>query len=253
MYKRQYSYITTPNNLKQKVEVTAVTPGKVEKIGIETGGTGYKVGDKVIFNNTNTKSFSSAIAKVATLKGKQVENISVATSSITNVEIYPASKDNYFVIADNPHNFKKFDRVVITGLSTTSSKIGGFYSAGISSNRLSLVGIGTSSSGVGTVAATGIVTYFKVNGNLNYPQIRENDILGIGTEQVKVLNVDILNSRIRVLRGINGVVGASHTITSVLLEDPRKLTISAGFNTTYASRLNKVIYFDPSELSLIHI
>ena len=242
-----YSYITTPNNLKQKVEVTAVTPGKVEKIGIETGGTGYKVGDKVIFNNTNTKSFSSAIAKVATLKGKQVENISVATSSITNVEIYPASKDNYFVIADNPHNFKKFDRVVITGLSTTSSKIGGFYSAGISSNRLSLVGIGTSSSGVGTVAATGIVTYFKVNGNLNYPQIRENDILGIGTEQVKVLNVDILNSRIRVLRGINGVVGASHTITSVLLEDPRKLTISAGFNTTYASRLNKVIYFDPSD------
>ena len=242
-----YSYITTPNKLNQKVEVTSVTPGKVEKIGIETGGTGYKVGDKVVFNNENTKFFSGAIAKVATLKGKQVENISVATSTISNVEIYPASKNDYFVVAENPHNFKKFDNVVITGLSTTSSKIGGFYSAGISSNRLALVGVGTSSSGVGTVGATGIVTYFKVSGNIDYPQIRENDILGIGTEQVKVLNVDTLNSRIRVLRGINGVVGASHTITSVLLENPRKLTISAGFNTTYAPRLNKEIYFDPSE------
>ena len=107
---------------------------------------------------------------------------------------------------------------------------------GVASNRLALVGVGTTSAGVGTVAATGIVTYFKVTGDLTYPSIRENDILGIGTEQVKVLNVDILNSRIRVLRGVNGIVGASHTVTTTLLEDPRKLTINAGFNTTYAPR-----------------
>ena len=241
-----YSYISTPNNLKQKVEVLAVTPGKVERIGIETGGDGYKVGDRISFNNNDTKG-TGAIAKVATLKGKQVENISVATSSIQNVEIYPGAKDQYIISADNPHNFKKFDNVVITGLSTTSSKIGGFYSAGISSNRLAIVGVGTSSSGIGTVGATGIVTHIKVTGNLDYPQIKENDVLVVGTEQVKVLNIDSLNSRIRVLRGINGVVGASHTVTSILLEDPRRLTISAGFNTTYAPRLNKQIYFDPSE------
>ena len=241
-----YSYITTPNNLNQKVEVLSVTPGKVENIGIETGGDGYKIGDKIIFDNIGTKG-TNAIAKVATLKGKTVESVSVATSSISGVEIYPISKDRYLISADNPHNFKKFDNVVITGLSTTSSKIEGFYSAGISSNRLTLVGVGTLSSGIGSVAATGIVTHVKVTGNLDYPQIKENDILGIGTEQVKVLNVDTLNSRIRILRGINGVVGASHTITSILLEDPRRLTISAGFNTTYAPRLNKQIYFDPSE------
>ena len=241
-----YPYVTTPNNLNQKVEVLAVTPGKVEKIGIETGGDGYKVGDKIKFNNNNTKGIG-AIAKVATLKGKQVESVSVATSTINNVEIYPGSKDQYIISADNPHNFKKFDNIVISGLSTTSSKIAGFYSAGISSNRLTIVGVGTLSSGIGSVGVTGIVTYIRVTGNLDYPQIKENDILKVGTEQVKVLNVDILNSRIRVLRGINGVVGASHTITSILLEDPRRLTVSAGFNTTYAPRLNKQNYFNPSE------
>ena len=242
-----YPYITTPNKLTQSVDVLAVSPGKVESIGIETGGDGYKVGDTILFDNTNTQG-SGAIAKVATLKGKQVNSVSVATSSITGVEILPSSaKGDYILFADNPHNFKKFNRVLITGLSTTSSKIGGSYPVGVSSNRLTLVGVGTSSSGVGTVGATGIVTYFKVTGDLNFPQIRENDILGIGTEQVRVLNVDVLNSRIRVLRGVNGVVGASHTITSTLLEDPRKLTINAGFKTTYAPRRNRQIYFDPSE------
>ena len=242
-----YPYITTPNNLSQSVDVLSVTPGVVESIGIDTGGDGYKVGDTVVFDNTNTNG-SGAIAKVATLKGKQVNSVSVATSSIRGVEILPSSaKGDYILFANDPHNFKKFNRVLITGLSTTSSKIGGSYPVGVSSNRLTLVGVGTTSTGIGTVGSTGIVTYFKVTGDINYPAIRENDILGIGTERVRVLNVDVLNSRIRVLRGINGVVGASHTVTTKLLEDPRKLTINAGFKTTYAPRRNSQIYFDPSE------
>ena len=84
-----YPYITTPNKLKQSVDVLAVSPGKVESIGIETGGDGYKVGDTILFDNSNTKG-SGAIAKVATLKGKQVNSVSVATSSITGVEILPS-------------------------------------------------------------------------------------------------------------------------------------------------------------------
>ena len=242
-----YSYFNVPNKLSQSIDIKSVTPGVVESIGINTGGEGYKVGDTVIFNNTGTQG-SGAIAKVATLLGKQVTNISVATSSITNVEIIPSTeKGDYFVIADNPHNFKKFDTVILTGLSTTSSNIEGSYSAGISSNRLAVVGVGTTSSGIGSVAVTGIVTHIKVTGNLAYPNILENDILDIGTEQVKVLNVDPLNSRIRVLRGVNGVVAVAHTVTTQMLENPRKLSISAGFKTDYAPKRNRQIYFDPSE------
>ena len=37
---------------------------------------------------------------------------------------------------------------------------------------------------------TGLTTYFYVSGDLGYPTLRENDILGIGTENVKVLNID---------------------------------------------------------------
>ena len=63
-----------------------------------------------------------------------------------------------------------------------------------------------------------------------------NDILGIGTEQVKVLNVDRDNSRFKVLRAVDGTVGVSHTVGSILSEDPRRFTFKSGFKTKYILR-----------------
>ena len=129
------------------------------------------MGDTLVFDNTNTQG-SGAIAKVVSLKGKQVNSVSVATSSITGVEILPSPiKGEYILFADNPHNFKKFNRVLVTGLSTTSSNIGGSYQVGISSNRLTLVGVGTTSAGVGTAGATGIVTCFPVTIHLHHGEL----------------------------------------------------------------------------------
>ena len=75
-------------------------------------------------------------------------------------------------------------------------------------------GVGSTSSGLGTAGVTGIVTTFEVTGNIGYPAIRENDILGIGTEKVQVLNVDRKLSRIRVIRAVDGTVSAAHTVTT---------------------------------------
>ena len=91
-------------------------------------------------------------------------------------------------------------------MTTTSSLIGGkTYNIGISSTKLII------SQGIGSVAATGLVTslMFKVNYHhltiiSTISTLRENDILkvGIGTrqEEVKILNIDAAHSRIRVLR-----------------------------------------------------
>ena len=137
----------------------------------------------------------------------------------------------------------------ISSSSTTTSAfiIEGTYNVGISSNKLFVAGVGTTSVAIGTDGATGIVTHFDVLGDLTFPTIRSNDILGIGTETIKVLNVDRANSRIRVLRGVNGVTGVSHTITSEILEHPRKLIVNSGFTSTYQYRINKQLYFEPQE------
>ena len=240
-----YKYLSIPNNLQQTVDITGVTPGTISHIGIQTGGELYKIGDRVVFNNTDTRGLG-ADAKVSHLDGKNLSNVSVASSVITGVEIYPSNiNGEYEVISPNPHDFYNTELVTLSGLSTTSSKIGGTYNVGVTTNTWSLTGIGNTTIGIGTAGATGIVTFLNVAGNLSNDKIRTNDILALDAEKVKVLNIEPIYSRIRVLREVDGTVGVSHTVTTVLYERPRKLTVNAGFNTTYDFKVNKEIYINP--------
>jgi hypothetical protein len=242
-----YEYLSLPNNLNQTLEVKSVSPGSVESIKISSGGLNYKVNDEIIFDNSNTNGFGAS-AKISKIFGKSVNNISVATSSVTGVEIYPENKiGSYTIFSQNPHNFKNGDLVQVSGLSTSTFKINNSYPAGISTNTLTLVGLGSTSIGIKTTGVTGIVTYINVLGNLNYPNIRENDILTINSEKIKVLNVDAKLSRIRIIREIESTVGSAHTVGSKIYENPRKLIVNTEFSTTYNYKLNKEIYFNPIE------
>ena len=243
----EYEYVYIPDDLNQTLDVKTGSPGQINKIGITTAGDLYQVGDKVVFDNTDTQG-NRAAAKVSMVSGKALSNISVATSSITGVEVYPSKqKGEYILWSTKPHQFQTNDLVGVSGLSTTSSKIGGDYKVGISTDTFALVGFGSTPTGIGSDGVTGIVTYFDINGNFDYPTIRENDILTINSEKIQVLNVESEFSRIRALRAVEGTAGAAHTVTTVLYENPRKLIINAGFKTTYDCKLNKQIYFIPNE------
>jgi len=246
-----YEYVTLPNKLNQTIDIIGVSPGSIDRIGIFSGGDGYKVNDPLVFNNIDTsgKVRGNALSAVVSgLSGKTVSNISVASSTLYDVEIYPSrNKGDYVVYNLTPHNFKNFDLVSISGLSTTSSLIEGNYIAGIQTHKLSLVGVGTATVGISSVGITGIVTYISVRGNLDFSNIRDNDVFTINSEKIKVLNVDTISSRLRILRQVDGTVGTSHSVTSVLYEDPRKVIIKAGFNTEYSYSVNRQIYFNPKD------
>ena len=234
-----YNYLELPNDLDQKLEIKFTSPGFIENVEIIFGGSQYKIGDKLIFDNEGTQGFNAA-AEIEIISGKPVDTISVASTTVFGGEFYPLNDQGTFVVfSENTHNFVNLDIVNISGFNTTSSSLEGSYQTKITNNAISL------SSGVGSTSITGIVTYFSVSGNLNYPNIRENDILQIGTEQVKVLNIDNKSSRIRVLREFNGTVGSSHNKTDILYEIPRKLIINSGFKTQFDYKVNKEIYFNP--------
>jgi hypothetical protein len=236
-----YSYLKLPNLLNQTADIKYASPGSIEKIDIISGGSGYKIGDKLSFDNNDTSGYNAS-AEVERIFGKSVNSISVATTSISNVEFYPsAPQGNFVAFCQDPHNFTNTDLISVSGLNTSSSLIEGSYRIGISTNTFSLT------AGVGTTGATGIVTYFSLAGDLNpfTGIIRENDVLGIGTEQIKVLNVDTRASRIRVRRAINGTVGSAHSVTDVLYERSRKFTINAGFSSEFDYKVNREIYFNP--------
>ena len=237
-----YTYVTEPNDLKkQNSFVKFATKGAVNSIGIVTGGTNYQVNDKLVFNNQNTGGFGAS-AKVSKVFGKLVNSVSVATTSILNVEFYPLDQSGVFVgFATLPHLLRNKDLVNVSGLNTTSSFLYGSYEVGVSTSQYVLT------SDIGSSGVTGIVTYFYVSGDFNFQKIRENDIFSIDSEKIKVLNVDPASSRIRVLREIDSTVGTSHTASTLLNEASRKLSVNVGYKTTYDYKVNKEIYFNPSE------
>jgi hypothetical protein len=239
-----YSYISFPNLLNQTFAVKNVSSGSIDNIGIVTGGVNYKVNDSIVFDSEGTRGFGLS-SKISRIGGKSVNSISVATTSIYGVEIFPElSKKNSFTIQSNhPHNFLNFDKISISGLNTSSFLNDDFYVVGVSSNVFAI----SDPSGIGDVSATGIVTYFSVSGNIEYSNVRENDIFTIGSEKIKILNLDKKSSRIRVLRSVNGSVGSSHSYSDVLYENSRRLFINTKNFNAYTQKSNKEIYFNPVE------
>ena len=238
-----YDFLVDQNRIQiQNTEIVSVTSGKIESVGIITGGLNYQVGDKLIFDNSETGGIG-ADASVSLVAGKKISNISVASTSISNVEFAPINLNGYFIgFATSPHNLKNYDIISVSGLNTTGTNLQSLFVVGISTDSFAL------KADIPESSVTGIITYFNISGNLSYPNIRENDILGIGTEKVKILNIDPESSRIRVLREYDGTVGSSHTASSILIENPRKLYFSSNIvNTSYQYELNKEFYFDPNE------
>ena len=204
-----------------------------------TGGTNYKVGDSLNIDNTGTGGYNADI-KVAKVGGKEVSSISCVTSSITGLEVLPLGKSGklFFHCKFSAHNLLNKEIVSIAGLSTTAVKLTGQYSKNLSTANLVL------RAGVGTTGATGIVTYFSAYG-VGLDAIAENDVFDIGSEKVKVLNIDRISSRVRVQREVSGTTGAAYTASTILekiLEDSQQTLVSI---LTFDFRLNRELYFNP--------
>ena len=238
-----YDFLQQPNKEKtQLIDINLVSHGSIDKVGILTGGNNYKVNDDIHFQKINEKQ--QAKAKVSKVGGKVVNTISVASSTISDLEISPFdSNGGYIAFSTSPHNFTNLNLVSLSGFNTSTDYLQGSFNIGVKTESVLLAGAAA------TIGATGIVTYFGISGSLSNDllSIRENDILGIGTETIKVLQVDRVNSRLRVLRAQESTMGSAHTAGSAITEDSRKFTFKSSPENEVTFELNKEIYFEPKE------
>ena len=236
-----YDYICNSNKDKiQNIEVTSASLGSVESVGILTGGIDYKINDSVIFDNTQSGG-SGARAKVSSIEGKGIDTVTVDSLVLYNVEFLPFNDGSFVGFSTQVHNFNAGDIVNVTGLSSFFAGFDKSYNVGVrTDNFVSTLGI--------TSMSTNDVDYIYLNGLLEFPYLRPDDILTIDQEKVRVLNIDTLTGRIRVQRAVEGSAGAAHTNSSILFENPKKLTINVGaLKTTKSFNVNEVLYIDPSE------
>ena len=239
----KYDFVFDPNKLReQTVNITDTTTGKVTSVGIVTGGNNYEINDRLLFDNSTTGG-KNAAATVEKIYGRDIDAISVATTSFSSVEFGTLDgRGSVIGFTTAPHGLKDSEIMNLSGFNTTFAHLQDSYIIGIRSDSF------VTTLGIGSTNVTGLTTYFYVSGVLEYPYIRENDILGIGkTERVKVLNIDRIGRRIRVQRAVDGTVGFAYSASEVLNEKPRKFRVNTGFKTDYSYSPNKEIYFQPNE------
>ena len=238
-----YDFLLQPNKIKpQTINLDDTTKGGIDFVGILTGGTGYKVNDSIVFEGQSITQKTKA--KVSKILGKNITSISVATTSISQVEILPYdSNGSYVAFTTSPHNLLNGDLISISGINTSVQYLQSTFSIGVTTEKLIL------NTGIGTDGVTGIVTYLNVSGNLMSDtfSIRENDIFSIESEKVKVLQIDSLNSRIKVLRSQQNTVGTAHSASTILISNPRKFSFKSSPENNVIFDANKEIYFNPKE------
>ena len=233
-----YNYFLNSEDLEVNFDVKTVSSGHIDSVSIRGGGKNYKVDDRLLFTKSPEGKNASAI--VSKIKGKSIDNISCTTTTIQNIELEKEGS-LYVGYSTSPHNIKNNSLVNISSPLEKEQYVKVF----VEEKTLSLVGA-TNSVGLGTIGETGISTYINVSGNLD--RIIENDIYRINSEDLKVLNIDYLSSRLRVLRAQNGTSGlSSYSAGIALTESPKSFRVNYVVSGDYNSKTNKELYFNPSE------
>ena len=225
----------------QETVVNYSTSSGIEDYIIESAGTGYKVNDLLrVVSNDSGNGYS---AKVSQVSGKDIVSIASTVAKVENIVFeYDNFKARVVGFATEPHGLSVGDVVTVSGLSTDSlRRLDGRHTIGFSTAFLLL------STGIGTTGSTGIVTDLHVSGNLGPDNITPDDIIGISTEQMLVMNIDNLNNTIRVKREFDGVLGTGHSGTSLITVLNRKIQFNVGLNTNIVTNRNTSRYFNPAE------
>ncbi len=245
----QYKYLFNPTNVIDiKSRVKSASSGIIDELLLFSGGKDYKVDDRIIFSESgpNTKR---PIAKVVSVGGTDVSQVSVATSEISNVEVILSPKTNGLVaICSGPHgNYTGPGRI-----SNLSNGTDAGAELIVVNRDLKLSGFGTGII-IDLPSVTGLVTYFGVFGiesTQNVIPIRPNDVYTVKyqdfEEKVKILNIDANNSRLRVQRQVSGTIGTSYPVGTALSEDSRNFIVN-DTDIIPGSVSNTQYYFDPRE------
>ena len=230
-----YDFINETNDiLNQKIEVLSVTSDSIKSIEIQNGGNNYKVGDKLIFDNTDT--FGSGLnVNVAAIKGKSIVELNTSLTEYLNSIFTWESSDKIKISILPNHNLSNLDYVTISGFSTNLSALNGTHQITVPSyaNGRCLSTI--------TSASVGFTTEIYVSPIPE--QVSVGSSISIEAETLKVLEVFKNQNILRIERGLAGV---SHTVGTAVSFLPDSFTIAKSIDK-FVSKVNDTVFFNPRE------
>ena len=215
--------------------VESASVGSIDSLKIINKGTNYRVGNSVIFDNTDTGG-GAASAEVTRIDGKAITNIETSYEEFENSVLTWENQNTIRVHTSGYHGLVNGDRMEVSGLSTFVDGVSVVTShiIGVSSETTSLLSnIPTSS---------GIVTDIYVSSIP--PLVGAGSSIGIGTETFGVLGVPG-DGILRVKRQFSGW-NVSHDASSIVSYYPDTFTIPV--DTEYFdSTKNYTANFNPTQ------
>ena len=212
-------------------EIESSSKGDIDSFKVSKNGFDYAVGDPLVFDNTLAGG-SGVSAEVSEILGKTITNISASKTKDTGF-VLENQNGKLKLYSDTYHNFSNGDFVKIDNLSTQISGLSGFYN--IESTTLS------TTLNEEIIINSGVVTDIFVS---SIPSsVSAGNTIGIGTENLEVLNVFEKERILRVKRSITGIahsVGTAVTYRSDSFTIPFQIEELDSYN-------NDKVYFNPTQ------
>ena len=226
--------IESPESIRQISRIESVTKGDIDNVTILDGGSGYKVGDLTVFDDTDTNG-SGFSAKVDEIVGVGVTRLDTTLQRFENLVFVWNSSDtvvaNYLPFVE----LNDKDHVSISGLNTSILNLTGSFSVGIKTDTIGLaktMAVGNVNGIIEDIIVTDIPNTVSVGGSLR-----------VGRETLRVLNLYKLRKVIRVQRNEAGAIGIAHTLGSKIDVLNNRITIPVK-TTKFDSKKNDIIYFN---------
>jgi len=242
----EYEYVAQANrNTLINSKIATTRKGGIDRIDIITAGKNYNVGDKLVFDNNLTGGFG-AIGKVNFVEGNPITNV---TSSITEIEdlVLTANGSTVTGIHTGPLGIADLSFVEIIGVTTSHANI---------SARNARIKIKSTRTGLGmTMAATtvsGLTTSVLITDwlpdVLKSYKFKINDILQIDSEQLKIINFDVKNNRLELLREQNGTAGAGHSYGTTITRLENEFTYNLDKPLNLTTPEDETYYFNAEKV-----
>ena len=223
-------FIIESNEVINQISIVeSVIGDSINQFEIINAGKDYKVGDTVIFDESNTGD-SGLSVKVSEIGGKNIVNLQSTNISYTDVIFVWNSGEEVKVTINPNHDLVNLDYVNVSGFSTSLEDLNGFYQIGVTTYTSILTQDIPSST-------VGVVTDIY----LSSIPVSIGSSIHINNETLKVLNVYGTQNVVRVVRGSSGI---AHTATSQVNFLANNFIIKK--KTDYFdSKTNDLVYFNP--------
>lgn len=237
-----YNFFTQPYNFDdQRVVIRSRSTNGLDGISIVNKGINYKVGDNIVFDNSETTG-GGISAQVSEVTGDNIVSITKEFLTYDKFIFETINGNQVTGFISTYHDLEPENIIKISGLSTYVANLSGDVVIDVPTDNFSLT------DNVAAEAVGGMTTDLPIS---NIPEfLRPNSEIEINDETLTVLNVykplNIAGRFNNILRAVRGTSGSGHTVGAAITVKSSQITFS--FNgPTLDSKVNDIVYFNPIE------